>query len=195
MFFFNIVKQQDSYLREPRKIKLNEDLFIKIAADDMEAFHELFSITEKTIYAFALSILKNHDDALDVVQETYLKIRASAHLYKPLGKPMAWIFTITRNLSISNLRSRNRFADVQLDEIENDHSFSYIANNEDKLVLQAAFKILNDQEREIILLHAISDFKHYEIAKTLGIPLSTELSKYHRGLKKLRKYLLEQEVL
>jgi RNA polymerase sigma factor (sigma-70 family) len=195
MFFLNIVEQQNSSLRKPTKIQINEDLFNRIAADDMEAFHELFSITEKTIYTFALSILKNHDDALDMVQETYLKIRASAHLYKPMGKPMAWIFTITRNLSISNLRSKKRFADVKPDEIENNPSFSYITKNEDRLVLQAAFKILNDQEREIILLHAISDFKHHEIAKSLGIPLSTELSKYHRGLKKLRKYLLEQEVL
>jgi RNA polymerase sigma-70 factor (ECF subfamily) len=63
------------------------------------------------------------------------------------------------------------------------------------LVLQATFKILNEQEREIILLHAVSGLTHLEIAKNLGIPLSTALSKYHRGLKKLRKHLSEQEVI
>jgi RNA polymerase sigma-70 factor (ECF subfamily) len=62
------------------------------------------------------------------------------------------------------------------------------------MVLQAALTILDIEEREIILLHAISGFKHREIAGNLGISLGTVLSKYHRGLNKLRKYLKEQGV-
>lgn len=195
MILLNIVEQESSYTKNQVKLKIDEDLFIRIAENDMAAFEELFRITERSVYAFVLSILRNHDDALDVVQDTYLKIRAAAHLYKPMGKPMAWVFTIARNLSMSKLRSQKQIADARLEEAENDPSFSYITEHEDKLVLQAAFKILNEQEREIILLHAISGLAHHEIAKNLGIPLSTALSKYYRGLKKLRKYLIEQEVL
>ena len=195
MIFLSIVEQDSSNAKSQVKIKIDEDLLIRIAENDMAAFEELFHITERSVYAFALSILRNHEDALDVVQDTYLKIRAASHLYKPMGKPMAWIFTIARNLAMSKLRSKKQIADAEMEDIENDPSFSYINDNEDKLVLQAAFKILNEQEREIILLHAITGLAHHEIAKNLGIPLSTELSKYHRGLKKLRKYLIEQEVL
>jgi len=194
MILLSIVEQESSYTKNQVKTKIDEDLFIRIAENDMAAFEELFRITERSVYAFALSILRKHDDALDVVQDTYLKIRAASHLYKPMGKPMAWIFTIARKLSMSKLRSKKQIADAQIEDIENDPSFSYITENEDKLVLQAAFKVLNEQEREIILLHAISGLAHHEIAKNLGIPLSTALSKYHRGLKKLRKYLVEQEV-
>ena len=194
MILLSIVEQESLYTKNQVKTKIDEDLFIRIAENDMAAFEELFRITERSVYAFALSILRKHDDALDVVQDTYLKIRAASHLYKPMGKPMAWIFTIARKLSMSKLRSKKQIADAQIEDIENDPSFSYITENEDKLVLQAAFKVLNEQEREIILLHAISGLAHHEIAKNLGIPLSTALSKYHRGLKKLRKYLVEQEV-
>lgn len=172
---------------------IDENLFTRIAVNDKAAFEELFRLTERSVYAFALSILKNHDDALDIVQDTYLKIRGAAHLYKPMGKPMAWVFTITRNLSANKLRLRKNIADIQVDDMENNSTFSYITENEDKLVLQAAFNILNDHEREIILLHAISGLTHREIAKNLGIPLPTTLSKYHRGLKKLKKHLMEQE--
>jgi len=143
------------------------------------------------VYAYALSILKNHEDAMDVLQETYLKIRGAAHLYKPMGKPMAWIFTIARNLAMSKLRLRNKTENMQVEDMENDLSFSYVSDNEDKLILQAALSILNIEEREIILLHAISGFKHREIANSLGLPLATVLSKYQRGLGKLRKHLKE----
>jgi RNA polymerase sigma-70 factor (ECF subfamily) len=62
------------------------------------------------------------------------------------------------------------------------------------MVLLTVLEILNDQERAIILLHAVSGLTHREIANDLVLPLSTVLSKYHRGLKKLRKHLTEQEV-
>ncbi|MPM09552.1 ECF RNA polymerase sigma factor SigK [bioreactor metagenome] len=194
IFFCGIVDDHVSAGRE-KKAVISEDLLARIGNNDMAAFEELYRKTERSIYTYALSFLKNHDDALDVMQDTYLKIRAAAHLYEPMGKPMSWVFTIVRNLSMSKLRLKNRTDDMQVEDIENDLSFSYITNHEDKLVLRAAFKVLNEQERQIILLHAVSGFKHIEISKYLGIPLSTVLSKYYRGLKKLRKHLMEQEVL
>jgi RNA polymerase sigma-70 factor (ECF subfamily) len=190
-----MVVPPDTNPEHHKKLKIDETLFARIAEDDMAAFEELYRETERSVYAFVLSILKNHDDALDVAQDTYLRIRAAAHLYKPMGKPMAWVFTIARNLSISKIRSRKLSDSVQVDDLENDLSFSYVTDSGDKLVLQAAFKILGDQEREIILLHTVSGFAHREIAESLNMPLSTVLSKYHRGLKKLKKYLKEQEVL
>ena len=195
ILFLSMVVPPDTNTEHHKKLKIDENLFARIAADDMAAFEELYRVTERSVYAFVLSILKNHDDALDVAQDTYLRIRAAAHLYKPMGKPMAWVFTIARNLSISKIRSRKQGDSIQVDDLENDLSFSYVTDSGDKLVLQTAFKILSDQEREIILLHTISGFAHREIAESLDMPLSTVLSKYHRGLKKLKKYLKEQEVL
>lgn len=190
----SMVKQQNPYSKHNNKLTIDESLFERIAENDMAAFEQLYRITEKSVYAFVLSILKNHDDALDVVQDTYLKIRGAAHLYKPMGKPMAWIFTIARNLSISRLRLIKRSDNVNMVDMENSISFSYMTNYDDKLVMQATFNILNDQERQIIMLHAVSGLAHHEIADSLGIPLSTELSKYHRGLKKLKKHLSGQEM-
>jgi len=55
---------------------------------------------------------------------------------------MAWIFTIARNLSISKLRLKRQLENVQMDDIENNISFSYIDNHEDKLVINSTFKII-----------------------------------------------------
>ena len=49
-------------------------------------------------------------------------------------------------------------------------------------------RILNDEERQIVVLHSLG-FRHVEIAATLAMPLPTVLTKYHRALKKLRKEL------
>jgi RNA polymerase sigma-70 factor (ECF subfamily) len=195
MVFCEMAENKPPLYEQQQKLKIDEAIISKIAENDMAAFEEFYCVTKRSVYAFALSILRNSDDALDVLQDTYLKIRAAAHLYKPMGKPMAWVFTIVRNLSISKLRSKERANGIQFDNMENDLSFSYITDDEDKLVLQAALTILKEQEREIILLHAISGLTHIEIAKNVGIPLSTVLSKYHRGLKKLKRYLTEQEAL
>lgn len=193
--FLSMVVLNNAGNEEKQKLNIDEALFTRIAANDMAAFEEFYRLTERTVYAFVLSTLKNHDDALDVVQDTYLKIRAAAHLYQPMGKPMAWVFTIARNLSISKLRFKQKNDSIEIADIENDLNFSYISDPEDQLVLQTALKILSNEETEIILLHAISGFTHREIAKSLDLNLSTVLSKYHRGLKKLKKYLIEQEVL
>lgn len=193
--FLSVVVPENTECHNYKKIKIDETIFRKIAENDMAAFEEFYRLTERTVYAFVLSTLKNHDDALDVVQDTYLKIRAAAHLYKPMGKPMAWVFTIARNLSISKLRFKQKNDSIAITDVENDLNFSYITNNDDRLVLQAALQILSSEETEIILLHAVSGFTHREIANNLEMKLSTVLSKYHRGLKKLKKYLVEQEVL
>ena len=65
------------------------------------------------------------------------------------------------------------------------------ASPEDRIVLTACMDKLKDDERQIIMLHAVSGFKHREIAEFLSLPLSTVLSKYHRALKKLRVLLTE----
>ena len=192
--FLSMVVPENTECEKQQKIIIDEAIFPKIADNDMAAFEEFYRQTERVVYAFVLSTVKNHDDALDVVQDTYLKIRAAAHLYKPMGKPMAWVFTIARNLSISKLRFKQKHDSLETTDLENDLSFSYVTDNDDRLVLQTALKILSSEETEIILLHAISGFTHREIANNLEMKLSTVLSKYHRGLKKLKKYLIEQEV-
>lgn len=175
------------------RLKIDEKLFEKIGNGDRKAFEELYILTERAIYAYVFSILKNPEDTQDIVQDTYLKIRAAAHLYQPQGKPMAWMFTIARNLTHNLQKKNGRSVFLEDGELANRKDFSYITDPTDKLILEAAFKLLSEEERQILLLHALSGMKHHEIAKGMGVPLSTVLSRYQRSLKKLRKYLSGQE--
>ena len=127
----------------------------------------------------------------DLMQETYMKIMASAHLYKPMGKPLAWMFTIAKNLFLSKIRKDKREVNMDTVEIEDDMRFSYVTDSDDKMILEMALDILTEEERQIVLLHAVSGLKHKEIAESIGLKLSTTLSKYHRALKKIREHLTE----
>lgn len=174
---------------------LDESLIQRIAHRDMAAFDELYYKTEKILYSYILSFVKQHDDTLDLLQETYVKLMNSSHLYQPMGKPMAWLFTISKNLAISHLRSKKNYVDVDVIDLENDISYSYVDNNTDNEVLRIALNILSEEERTIVLLSAISGLKHREIANNLDLKLSTVLSKYHRAIKKMREYIRKEGLM
>lgn len=193
MILFAFVTDESTSKTSRKQLNIDESLFERIGKDDMDAFESLYTLTERTLYAYILSIVRNHEDTLDILQETYLKIRSAAHLYMPMGKPLAWMFTIARNLYLSKVRSDQRHSFLESDAIENNIQFSYVSDYEDRIVLEKTLAILSEDERQIVLLHAVSGMKHKEIAQNLGIPLSTALSKYHRALKKLKENLKEEE--
>lgn len=173
----------------------DEELLRQVGLGDKEAFHQLYQNTDRTVYSFILSILKNPQDAEEVMQETYLKIWTCAASYQPQGKPLAWMFTIARNLCYMKFRDQKRMADIGLDELSGDEMGEVclsLENLADAIVLRAALDILKEDERQIVLLHASAGLKHREIASGLQIPLATVLSRYNRAMKKLKQYLREE---
>lgn len=173
-------------------IDIDEELILRIADNDNDAFCELYNLIDKAIYGFILSIVKNQFDAEDIMQNTFIKIKTSAHLYKKQGKPLAWIFTIARNITLMEFRSKSKLSSNSFDDLSNDIKFSDEINIDDKIVLEAAFIALTDEERQIVIMHALTGMKHREIAEILGMPTSTVLSKYARSIKKMQSLLTEK---
>lgn len=190
---FAAAVQQQSRQKRRQWQELDENWIAQMAAGNMQALALLYEKTNTDVYGFALSIVKNPQTAQDVMQETYLKILSAAGTYQPQGKPMAWIFTIVRNLSLTKLREGSTAQlpiDTQWDLAEDADP---IQQATDRLVLQGALELLTQQEREIVMLHSVSGLKHREIAQMLALPLSTVLSKYNRALRKLQKYMEQEE--
>lgn len=171
---------------------LDENLILRSGAGEKEAFCELYKQTSNAVFSYALSILRNPDDAEDAMQETFLHIRSAAHLYKCQGKPMAWILTIARNVCLMKFRQKRHVVSLSYEEVPEELDCSQIEEEEDRLILETAFRILSKEECQMIVLHAVSGMKHREISEIMKIPLSTVLSKYNRGIKKLREQLEEE---
>lgn len=173
----------------------DEQLLKKVAKGDQEAFRQLYQNTDRSMYSFILSIVKHPQDAEEIMQEAYLKVWTSASGYKSQGKPLAWMFTIARNLCYMKFREQKHDSELTLEDLTGEESGEVCSEIEmaaDKMVLLSALEILKEEEREIVLLHASAGMKHREIASSLKMPLATVLSKYNRAMKKLENYLREE---
>ncbi|MDO4533750.1 MAG: RNA polymerase sigma factor [Coriobacteriia bacterium] len=170
---------------------LDENLIVQMGRGDGEAFRKTYLATSSIVYGYALSILKNRADAEDVMHDAYIRAFHAAATYQPLGKPLAWLLTIVRNLCYNKARSSKPTVDIgtyeQAAPIDEEQGAL------DRIVLQKALEILDEQERQIVVLHAIAGMKHREIGEVLELPTGTVLSKYHRALKRLKSEIAGRE--
>ena len=168
--------------------KLLDSYLKRIANGDKSALTNLYNECKSSVYAYALSILKNKSLAEEVLQDTFISIYENANLYNSKNKPLAWILTVTRNNALMKFRKERVTEDIDLfkNTISKDKD-----NIDNKLFLSYLFEHISEDEREIILLHAVSGFRHREIANFLSLPLGTVLSKYKRAMNKLKN--LEKE--
>ena len=170
-------------------------LLADVARGDQDALAGLYHRTRAAVYAMALSILKNTHDAQDVTQDTFVRVWDSAPQYRSQGTPMAWLLTITRNLARMRLRQGTRETELDKTEWEAIPADAQGVTPEDRQLLQTALAALSPTERQIVLLHAVTGLKHREIAEIVELPLATVLSKYHRALRKLKKWMKGDDAL
>ena len=178
---------------ERARAAVRDEDILAVARNGPDALRRLYEKTSKGVYAYALSLLKNAHDAEDVCQETFLSIYDKAGDYEPQGKPMAWIITVAKRHALTVLRKERGKSYIAEAEKANAEAFSRTENTEQRLLLQAATEVLNDDERQIVMLKAVAGMKAREIGKILGMPLNTVLSKYHRAIGKMRLYIEKED--
>ena len=151
-----------------------------VAAGSTEALERLYNTAKAAVYSYSLSVLRNVQDAEDVLHDCFVNIFTAAAGYRPHGKPMAWIITIAKNLCFARLRQHNRQEQLPDEDWSEMLADNAGLSNEDRL---------SEEENRIVVLHAVAGFKHREIASVTGMPLATVLSKYRRAIAKLRENL------
>ncbi|MCM1194695.1 MAG: RNA polymerase sigma factor [Firmicutes bacterium] len=170
-----------------------DECIYAVGREEDDALRKLYDLVGSSVYAYALSVTKNVYDAQDVLHDTFIKVYESAHNYVSQGKPMAWLLTIAKNLCYTKFRQQSKFADVSDEDLEKQFGCDSGEAVESKLVVMQMLSALNESERTIVVLHAMSGLKHKDIAKLLEIPLATVLSKYNRALKKLQRIFKEKD--
>ncbi len=168
-------------------VDINEELILKISKRDNRAFKALYDNTRSAVYGYALSILKNVHDAEDVMHDAYVRIFSGAGTYRPSGRAMAWILTIVRNLCYDRLNGRHDPVNIEDVAEPADEQTDPAGLTETRMLINTAMSVLDDSEYQIVSLHALTGWKHREIADFTGIPLSTVLSKYRRALVKMKQ--------
>ncbi len=165
-----------------------EKLIRNTAAGDAGSFEKLYKELYSPVIAVALSITRNRHDAEDVAAETFVTVWQKADGYRG-GSGKGWVLAIARNAALSHIKAAQR--QIPTDHDENAlGSYSIEADTEDKMILSAALSVLDEDERETVLLYN-SGLKHREIAEIRDDKLGTVTWRYKNALEKMKKHLKE----
>ncbi|MFD1676382.1 RNA polymerase sigma factor [Alicyclobacillus fodiniaquatilis] len=169
---------------------LDENLdqsLLRIRQGDVEALHTLYTILRVPVYSVALSIVRNHALADEVLQETFVRVYDRVERYHSGSNPKAWVISIARNIALDLWRS-SKFRNekhVDFDTVSPHPNYTGETAIVQRITITEVLSQLDDVEREIVVLHVVAGFKHAEISKEFDIPEGTVRWKYRQALKRL----------
>ena len=135
---------------------------------------------------YARALAGNRDDADDLVQDTLERAWARSALWRGVADMRGWLFSIMHNLHADGVR-RPRVATQAMDDDTPEIAMAPTQGERLAVLdLQAALDQLPAEQKEVVLLVALEDMAYADIAKTLGIPIGTVMSRLSRGRERLR---------
>jgi RNA polymerase sigma-70 factor (ECF subfamily) len=140
---------------------------------------------------YARALVGDRASADDLVQDTLERAWAKLHLYRRGTDLRAWLFTVMHNVHVNKVRA-TRPTDSLDDEMP---ELALRAPQGDSLVvrdLDRAIALLPAEQRAVLLLVTLEDLSYEEVARTLGIPMGTVMSRLSRAREKLRALMLGQ---
>ncbi len=184
-------------IRPDRSAVPDAEIVQQVLSGEIDAFDELVRRTRRPAYRLARRITRNHEDADDVVQESYVKAYRALRRYDPARAFGPWFFTIVARSALSQVRNRARRATVPLDEPGPDgttladrlHDETMdLAGRQRLMDVERAMSSLSDEHRGILALRVDADLSYSDIAEVLDLPVGTVMSRLARA----REALLEE---
>jgi RNA polymerase sigma-70 factor, ECF subfamily len=175
-------------------------LIVAIAAGNSTALEELYDRYSAIIFRMAMRILKNREQSEEVVQEVFWRVwRRSASFDVERGRVAQWLFGITHNLCIDEVRRMRARPNPMYEQVDNpvirqlvdeqvDVPGSALAS-EQRQVLSEVMGHLPTSQREAVELMYFGGLSHQEIAAKLDRPLGTIKTRVRLGLQKLHSIL------
>jgi RNA polymerase sigma-70 factor (ECF subfamily) len=182
--------------------KTDQELLAAIAAEDSAALAEFYDRHSRTVYGALLRLLRDTDDAEDILQEVFLQVWRKATSYKPeLGAPKAWLVRIAHNRAINLIRSKRsrvKQAEVPLPDTDSESVsaeltasdlFAETSSAEHGAMLAVAMAKLPKEQASLVDMAFLQGYSHSEISEMLGMPLGTVKTRIRNGLLALRDAL------
>ena len=173
------------------------DLLRAAQGGDPAAFGELVRRHQRAIYRVAYALTRDAGDADDLAQETFVRAWQAIGRFR-VGEPLhPWLARIATNLAFSLFRRRKRRPETPLEPLlEAGHQWGVeddpaerVERDERERNLEAAFAGLKAEHRAVLALRVVEEQSYEEIAKTLGVPVGTVMSRLSRARAELRARL------
>lgn len=166
--------------------RTDRELLARIAAGDRDAMQRLHSRYGDRLFRFAVSRLRAHDEAEDVVQETMIAIWRNASAYRSGSSPSTWLFGICRNKVGDALRRRK-----PTDPLPPGPPSATDPADPSAVEFWEAFSRLTDEQQELILLVFHQGFSQQEVAEIMQVPVGTIKSRTFYARRQLQALLAE----
>ncbi len=158
------------------------------------AFEQLLKEFQKPLYAHIRSIVLDHDDTNDVLQNTFIKVFNSLKKFRGDSKLFSWIYRIATNESIDFLKNKARKTGVSIENlqenyVENLRSDSYFDGDKIALKLQKAIVTLPEKQQLVFKMKYFQELKYEEISEILGTSVGGLKASYFHAVAKIENFM------
>ncbi|MBV7268623.1 RNA polymerase sigma factor [Winogradskyella luteola] len=159
-----------------------------------KAFRELMKLYKERLYWHIRKIVISHDDADDVLQNTFIKVYRSIDKFKGESKLYSWLYRIATNESITHINKNAKRLQITNEEhqthaINNLTADVYFEGDEIQLKLQKAIATLPQKQQLVFNMKYFDDLKYREIADILETSEGALKASYHIAVKKIETFL------
>jgi RNA polymerase sigma-70 factor (ECF subfamily) len=183
----------------------DRELVSAVRAGDKAAFRTLFDRYHRRAYALALGVVRHPDDALDVVQDAFIKAHKYLDKFEGNSSFYTWLYRIVMNLAIDHLRKHRRVKPVELDEskLEDGGDDSLIPrilggnpgralmDKEIRARIDQALAELSDNHRAVLVMRELEGLSYEEMAQAMDCSKGTIMSRLFHARKNMQKRLLD----
>jgi RNA polymerase sigma-70 factor (ECF subfamily) len=155
-----------------------------------EAFEKLIKDFQRPLYAHIRTIVLNHDDTNDVLQNVFIKVFRNLKNFKQESKLFSWLYRIATNESLTFINQKARknnissqeYAQIEIDNLAAD---TYFDGDEIQLKLQKAVALLPQKQQLVFKMKYFQDLKYEEISAILGTTVGALKASYYHAVKKI----------
>jgi RNA polymerase sigma-70 factor (ECF subfamily) len=159
-----------------------------------EAFKELLLDYQRPLYNHIRNIVLNHDDADDVLQNTFVKVFQYLKNFKGESKLFSWMYRIATNEALTFLNQKAKISGISSEELQNKtidnlQADVFFDGNEIQLKLQKAIAILPEKQQLVFKMKYFEELKYEEISEILGTSVGALKASYHHAVKKIEAFV------
>jgi RNA polymerase sigma-70 factor (ECF subfamily) len=184
----------------------DEDLLGRFAAGERQALEELFRRYRQPAYRVAYRLLGNEADALDAVQEGFIKALTHLQGFQGRSSFKTWLLRVVSNAALDLGRQRGRRETVSLDAVQSgeavhaqlltaDEAGRGLERADLRSLLDQALRTLSEAQRQTFVLYADAGLSYREVAEVMGTSIGTVMSRLYYARQKLRAFLSERTTL
>jgi RNA polymerase sigma-70 factor (ECF subfamily) len=182
-----------------------EDLMKQVQRGDMYAYQELIRRYQKRVFRIISTYMRNPEDAMEVLQDTFLKVYVARNTWESRFSFTGWLYRIAINASIDRYRRSDRGRTSSLEDVMETQlhqsvtaraaadPLDRLCDGERRHLLEEAVRRLPGRQREVVSLRYFGEMTLEEIASALGCPLGTVKSNLHKAVMGLKGMLLGQK--